>query len=102
MITLLSNSQKLRKLVAEIASPLHVNNVDVRPRTFPTRADAIVSSAAISSSIALLEAELRAWAGVYVLPEAQHQLGQDIRDGKLSVLAGNDLIRADRAAGLFA
>lgn len=95
MIVLLSNTQALRKAVRDALAPEKVTAKRVTPKqAAELRADAVVTTSDISSSVARLAMRVGT-AFIFVLPEAAKALNEFCADRPSVVLAGHDLGRID-------
>ncbi|MEU7814058.1 hypothetical protein [Pseudonocardia sp. NPDC049154] len=105
MITLLSNTQALRKVVKDALAPTKVRARRVTARQAGRiEADAVVTTTSITSSVAKLA--MRVGTGlIFVLPEAVESLTLYVAEHPDAVLAGNDigkidsLVRAEQRGG---
>lgn len=100
-ILLLSNSQQIRRQVKEALSPRKVTARKVTTKSMPTRADAVVSKAALNASTEFLAMRLKCSFHVFVFPEAVAALEELVKSGRLPLegdtitLAGADIAKFD-------
>lgn len=106
MITLLSNTQALRKTVKEALAPTKVRarKITAKQAGKGLEADAVVTTTSINSQVAKTAMRLGT-ALIFVLPEATDALVEFVARNPEATLAGNDigridsLVRADMKAG---
>lgn len=94
-VLLWSNSPGVRRAVKDGVAPLKVSARGCGPRNVPHRADAVVTTGALSAATERLAARLGT-ALVYVLPEAADALADLVTSLEEPVLAGSDLASMDR------
>lgn len=95
---LVSNSPGLRRAVKDALAPDKVTARGCGPRNIPTKADAVVTTGALSPAVERLAARLGTWQ-VFVLPEAVAALADFI--GRLPAAQGDALpllVGADTAS----
>lgn len=101
-VRLVSNSPTVRKAVKEGIAPLKATARGCGPRNVPHRADAVVTTSALNSSVERLAARLgTCW--IFVLPEALAALQDFIESspaaqGERRLLVGADVASLDRLA----
>lgn len=74
-VLLLSNDARLRKTVKAALGTIKVTARKVTPQTQPVRADAVVSTVALNSTVERLASRVGC-GGVYILPEADAALAR--------------------------